>query len=312
MGFWASGDQDPYPSSGTMVPGSDAWTKAKEREKSWSEQMSVSDREKGKLTPEYDKSRAAIMALYDARKKLGGPAAVTASHAGYTAPSGAGAGVQGDAFKMYDTAAGGGGPSVAGSIAGQGVDDALRARLSATAGVRPGMNATLAGGAAGGAASGAMQSAAVQAALAKAREVQAAQSGMGAVSTAMRAGDISDASSANKVALANAGMDQSVSLANQDAQMKWYAMSDAEKNALLGMAAGLDQNEMQNELNYYNFRHGIADRERAQSMADKMRQDAQYAQWVSGIGGAAGYGAQAWAANQNKDGWGSYREDLSR
>lgn len=294
MGFWASAEDPTEPGA---MPG-------------YKPIFNVS--QPTTKTPEYDKSKASIMALYDARKRLGGPAAVTASHAGYTAPSGAGAGVQGDAFKMYDTAAGGGGPSVSGSIAGQGVDDALRARLSATAGVRPGMNAALAGSAAGGAASGAMQSAAVQAALAKAREVQAAQSGMGAVSTAMRAGDLNDAASANKVALANAGMDQSVSLANQDAQMKWYAMSDAEKRALLGMGMDLDQNEMQNQLNMYNFTHGGALQMQGMNLRDKAMSDAQMGQFLMGVGGAAGYGAQAWAANQNKDGWGSYREDLSR
>lgn len=295
MGFWASAEDPTEPGA---APGYKPTFN-----------VAMSDPNK---TPDYEKNKAAIMALYDQRKRLGGPADVVAQKAGYTAPSGVGAGYQSDAAKGLDAASAGKGPSVSGAVMGAGVDDALRARMSAAAGLRPGANQALASSAMGGAAAAAMQSAAAKAAMAKAQETTQASSQYGALLGAMRGQDLGTAAEANRINLANAGFDQSASLANQGTSLQWSAMSDAEKNALLGMSMGLDQNEMTNRLNQYQFQHGGAAAERAMRMRDQMLRDQQMGQLVMGVGQGVGYGASAYSANQPQGGWDTYREDLTR
>lgn len=304
MGIFATGDQNAYQGSSTMQPGSQAWNEAKAREKSFSDQMAVAEKEKGNKTPDYDKSRADIMALYDARKRLGGPADVVAAKAGYTGPSSVGAGYQSSGASMLNQASQGKGPSVAGAVMGQGVDDALRGRMAAAAGRPMGSNAALANTQAGGVASQALQQAGAQSAMAKAGEVQQASGAYGALGTTMRGQDLATMQGANAVNFANAGFAQQAGLQNQQATMNWQAMSDAEKRALLGMGISLDQNEMTNRLNYYNFTHGISEREQAQSMRDSMRQGEQNAGLVRGLGQGAMYGAEWYGANYPSEGSG--------
>lgn len=303
--FGPEADQNPY---ATGTPGQAGYDKAKAQNESFARQMAANEKAKGPKTPGYDKSRADIMALYDARKRLGGPAAVVAAKAGYTAPIGVGASYQADSTAMLDQASQGNGPSVAKSVMGQGVDEALRNRQAALAAGKP---TALAQQAAMGATSGALSQAASSSAAAKAQEVQSATGQYGAALGAMRAADLATAQGANRVALANAQMEQQAGLQNQKAQMDWYAMSDAEKNAILGMAQGLDQNEFVNALNYYNFTHGVANREEAQSMRDSALRGAQYGQALQGAAAGMGYAAQAYAANQ-KNSWDDPYGDLNR
>lgn len=259
-------------------------------------------------TPGYEQSKDDIMALYDARKRLGGPAAVVAAKAGYTAPSGTGAKYQADSTAMLNAASQGNGPSVSKAVMGQGVDEALRTRQAALSAGKP---TPLAQQAAMGAASGALSQAGTSSAAAKAQEVQSATGQYGAALGAMRAADFATAQGANKVGLANAQMEQQAALQNQKAQMDWYAMSDAEKNALLGMAFGLDQNEAVNRQNYWNFQHGGAMQKNAIDMRDRAMRDAQYGQALMGTGQAIGYGAQAYYANKNNS-WDDPYGDLTR
>jgi len=305
MSFWATGDENPYQ---TGVGGQAGYEKDKALNESFARQMAANEKAKGTKTPGYDKSRADIMALYDARKRLGGPAAIVAAKAGYTAPTGPGAKFASDSTAMLGAASQGDGPSVSKAVMGQGVDDALRNRQAALAAGKP---TALAQQAAMGAMSGALSQSAASSAAAKAQEVQSATSQYGAALGAMRGADLATAQGANRVALANAQMAQQAGLQNQKAQMDWYAMSDAEKNAILGMAQGLDQNEFVNALNYYNFTHGIASREEAQSMRDSALRGAQYGQWMQGAAGGVGYAAQAWAENQ-KNTWDDPYGDLTR
>ena len=263
-------------------------------------------------TPDYEKNKASIMALYDARKRLGGPADVVAAKAGYTGPSSVGAGYQSGGAAMLNDASQGKGPSVAGAVMGQGVDDALRGRMAAAAGRPMGSNAALASTQAGGVASQALQQAGAQSAMAKAGEVQQASGAYGALGTAMRGQDLATMQGANAVNFANAGFAQQAGLQNQSNAMQWQAMSDAEKRALLGMSMGLDQNEMGNRLNYYNFLHGGQLQANASKMRDQAMQDAQWSQFVQGAGGAAGYGAQAYAAQNPSGGWDNPGADLTR
>jgi hypothetical protein len=291
LGF-AEGDQNAYPDSKTMMAGSEGWAKAKEREKVWKEQQEFTLRERhGAKTPDYDKNRAAIMDLYRQRAATAGPANVVAAKAGYVAPSGAGQGVQDSAASMLATAAGGGGPSAAALSAKQANDDVLRARMSQMSSTRGG-SAELASAALGGAATNAMSSAAVQAAAQRSQEQMGAAGQLAGLSGAMRSADIGTASDANRVAISNAGLAQSVGLANQSSALQWQAMSDAEKRAALGMLIGLDQNEMTNRLNYYRFKHGMANRDQAQALRDNALRDAQMGQLAAGAGQALGYGVK--------------------
>ena len=250
-------------------------------------------------TPDYEKNRAGIMSLYTQRRDKAGPASVVAAKSGYTAPTGPGAAYQANGAAMLDAASQGKGPSVAGSVMGQGIDEALRARLAAVASARP---SALAQQQAMGAAAGAMAQSASSSALAKAQEVQGATSQYGAALGAMRGADLATAQGANRVALANAQMAQQANLQNQKTALDWTAMSDAERNSLLSMLYGLDANEATNATNYYRTQWGLAAERNAINMRDQILRGQQTGQFVNGLGQAAGAAAKAYAANGGSGG----------
>lgn len=150
----------------------------------------------------------------------------------------------------------GGGPT-AGTAAAYDANKQAKAGLYASAFANPG---------AGGAAralrttgnQGALMDAqtARQADLIRAQEQQAALQQYAQLGTTMRSGDMAEAAEQDKINLANAGFANQSALANQQAALKWQAMNDAQKRALLGMGIDLSQNDYDNRLNYYGALQG--------------------------------------------------------
>lgn len=263
-------------------------------------------------TPGYKDNSAAILAAYDKRKRLGGPAAVVAERAGYIPGSKVGSGYQQDAAMALNAASQGKGPSAAPGIMRQGTDEAIRARLAAVAGAPRGGSGALVQQAAGGLAANVLSQSAGNAAQTKASEVNAATGQYAGLAGAMRGADLQAAQQANAVALNNASMAQAINLQNQRTDMEWSRMSDQEKVALLGMQQTLNTNEAENRTNAYRMMWGLDSERRALSMRDQMARDQQMGQAVAGVGAAAGYVAKAYGASGGSDGWDSYAADLRR
>jgi hypothetical protein len=72
----------------------------------------------------------------------------------------------------------------------------------------------------------------------------------------------------------------------------------------------MDQNEMVNRMNYYQFQHGGQMQMNAMNMRDQALRDAQYGQALTAGGTAGGALAQYYASQPQ--GWDSYGSDLSR
>lgn len=251
----------------------------------------------------YEENRDALTRLYQQRKDTNGPAALVAQKAGYTAPSGAGQAQQAQAAGMLDAASQGKGPSAAPTIMRQGTDEAIRARLAAVAGAPRSGSAALTGAAAGGIAANVLSQAAGNAAQTKASEVQSATGQYAGLTGAMRGQDQATAAERNRVLLANATMEQQASMQNQQAAIQWEQMSDAERNAILGMRQGIDQNHANNMLNYYRDMWGQQAQQNAIDMRSRQEQDSRMAGLIQGTGAAVMYGAKAYGASKGSGGW---------
>lgn len=114
-----------------------------------------------------------------------------------------------------------------------------------------------------------------QADILRAQEQQAALAQYGQLGTEMRAGDMSDAAELNKISAANAGFAQQSAFANQSAAMRWQAMNDAQKRALLGMGIDTDQSDIDARLKYFGatrqFRDAFYQQQKAKEQADDAR-----------------------------------------
>lgn len=133
--------------------------------------------------------------------------------------------------------------------------------------------------------------AAQQGAIIGAQEQQAALAQYGALGTAMRTGDMTDAAERNKINMANAGFAQSAAMANQDAALRWQAMNDAQKRALLGQSIDLGQADWDAKLGYTQ---ALKAKERGDYAAAKAKEDYENTQKAQALMMVATMGTSAY------------------
>lgn len=187
-----------------------------------------------------------------------------------------------------------GGPSAGQQQVYQNADEARRANMAAAFG-RAGGGANVVAGLRGVGNQNSLvgAQAARQASIVGAQEQQAAMNQYAQLGSAMRGADIAESNEANKIGMANAGFQQQSALANQDAALRWQAMNDAQKRALLGMGIDGAQSEWDNKLGYYGALRGNEQAWLDQRRADDQRRNQQMAQGfmsaaTMGAGGAGG------------------------
>lgn len=222
---------------------------------------------------EDEKSRLA------AREKFGMPTVGAASMTGAPVGTAGSSGQASLAERLKAIAAGG---PTAGQQAMYANNDAAKRAMMASAFGKP-------GGAAGMRAARTMgnqaaymdATAARQADIIGAQEQQAAMSTYGQLGAAMRSADIAAADEANRINMANAGFAQSSALANQDAALRWQAMNDAQKRALLGMGVDLNQQEWANRLGRSSAEYDAFSADRAMKNAQDAATREKYAQGLN-------------------------------
>lgn len=176
--------------------------------------------------------------------------------------------------------ANGGGPSAAAPLTREAMDAAMRAQMGARATGGLGMRAAIGANAMGGG------GAAMQGAAMRAGEQQSAWGALNSAAYGVRGSDIGAATDQAKldqqIAMANAGMGQSVSLGNQQASLAGLGNQIASAQQYgdvvnQGVGAKLDWKK-------YELDGAQLARERAQqSKSDDDKQAAQYASWLAMI-----------------------------
>lgn len=194
-------------------------------------------------------------AINDEKMALGVRQASGMPTAGAASVTGASMGTAGKTAQQIQAdrlrAALGGGPT-AGVSQLNAANEQAKKGLYASAFTRPGANPAMARATAN---QGALMDAqtARQGDMMRAQEQQAALGQYAALGSQMSAADVAEANEQNKINMANAGFQTQSALANQDAALRWQAMNDAQRRALLGMSVDLDQNDYANKMGYYDW-----------------------------------------------------------